>query len=40
MWFGNFAIIDLELKEGSIGKCLNLKFARGFSGAIGDGVQN
>jgi hypothetical protein len=38
-----FATIDLELEEGStrIGekKCLNLKFAGGFSGAIRDGVQ-
>jgi hypothetical protein len=32
----------LELEEGSMGtkkeKCLDLKFARGFSGAIRDGV--
>jgi hypothetical protein len=38
-----FATIDLELEERSIGtikeKCLDLKFAGGFSGAIKDGVQ-
>jgi hypothetical protein len=38
-----FAIIKLELEEKSTKirekKCLNLKFTRGFSGAIGNGVQ-
>ncbi len=33
-----FAIIDLQLEEGLIGKFLNLKFAKGFNGAIRDGV--
>jgi hypothetical protein len=38
-----FVTIDLELEEGSMEirkeKCLNFKFAGGFSGAIEDGMQ-
>jgi len=38
-----FATIDLELQKGLTRtkekKCLNLKFTRGFSGAIKDGMQ-